>query len=65
VTGDDGAGVFLVVLLTKFLAGRGFIVTSDKTGNRQVAGHVPRNPCTLRRLLARKKMCGHKETCDC
>jgi hypothetical protein len=27
----------------------------DKTANRQAAGHVPRNPCPLRRALCHKK----------
>jgi hypothetical protein len=40
-------------------------IYTDKTRNRQAAGHAPLNPCMLRRLFATKETCGHKETCDC
>jgi hypothetical protein len=63
VTGDSGAGVLLVAQLTKFLAGRGFILKRRGIVRRPVTrlGTCVRSG----ELLVTKEVCGHKKMCDC
>jgi hypothetical protein len=62
VTGDGGAGVFLVPWLTKFLAGQDlYWQDGEPSGGRSHASE----PVSAQESYWTQKSCGHKETCDC
>jgi hypothetical protein len=62
VTGDGGAGVFLVPRLTKFLARKDlYWQDGERSGGRSRA----LEPVSAQESSWPQKSCGHKETCDC
>jgi hypothetical protein len=61
VTRDGGAGVFLVLQSTKFLAGRDlYWQDGEPSGGRSRASE----PVSAQESSWPQKSCGHKETCD-